>query len=91
VEDLQVRFQVSTRYFSFPFTTAGVPTALIYKLLDEGVADVLLGTAGLKVTGRPGYIQRIPMEDYPYPALKAFKTEYLYFLLKGILGKNKLS
>jgi len=91
VEDLQARFQVSTRFFSFPFTTAGIPTEVFHRLLDEGVAEVLLGTAGLKLTGRSGYIQRIPMEEYACPARDALKTEYLYYLLKGVLGQNRLS
>lgn len=90
VEDLQVRFQVSSRYFSFPFTSAGIPTEVIHSLLDEGIADVLLGTAGLKQTGKTGYIQRIPMEEFEGPARDALKTEYLYYLLKGCLGQNKL-
>ena len=91
VEDLQARFQVKTRYFSFPYTSAGIPTEVIHRLLDEGVAEVLLGTAGLKQTGKAAYIQRIPMEEFDGPARKALKTEYLYYLIKGPLGHNKLS
>lgn len=91
VEDLQVRFQISTRYFSFPFTTAGIPSEVIHSLLNEGVASVLLGTAGLKKTDKKGYIQRIPMEEFNGPARKALKTEYLYYLLKGLVGRNRIS
>jgi peptidoglycan/xylan/chitin deacetylase (PgdA/CDA1 family) len=91
VEDLQARFQVNTRYFSFPFTSAGIPTEVIHRLLDEGVAEVLLGTAGLKQTDKTHFIQRIPMEEFEGPARKALKTEYLYYLMKGPFGRNKLS
>ena len=90
ISDLQARFQVSTRYFSFPFTSAGIPIDVIHKLLDEGVAKVLLGTAGLKKTGKSGYFQRIPMEEFNSPAGQALNTEYLYYLLKGILGRNAI-
>lgn len=90
VEDLQARFQVSTRYFSFPFTSAGISMEVIHRLLDEGIAEVLMGTAGLKRTGIKGFIQRIPMEEFECPARKALKTEYLYYLLKGLLGRNQI-
>lgn len=91
VEDLQARFQVSTRFFSFPFTSAGIPMEVIHRLLNEEVAEVLLGTAGLKRTSNPRFIQRIPMEEFNSPAGKALKTEYLYYLMKGILGRNRIS
>ncbi|MEN8201052.1 MAG: polysaccharide deacetylase family protein [Bacteroidota bacterium] len=91
VEDLQARFQLSTRYFSFPFTSAGIPMEVIHSLLDKGVAEVLMGTAGLKKTDKTGFIQRIPMEEYECPAREALKTEYLYYLLKGLIGRNKIT
>jgi peptidoglycan/xylan/chitin deacetylase (PgdA/CDA1 family) len=91
IADLQARFQISTRYFTFPFTTAGIPEDVIHGLLDEGVADVLMGTAGLKRFGRHGYIQRIPMEEFNSAARDALKTEYLYYLLKGIAGQNNMA
>lgn len=90
IGDLQHRFQVSTRYFSFPFTSWGIPDELIDQLLEKGTAEVLLGTAGLKKQDKPGFIQRIPMEEFHGPAGKALKTEYLYYLLKGVVGRNSL-
>jgi peptidoglycan/xylan/chitin deacetylase (PgdA/CDA1 family) len=90
VEDLQKRFGVHTAYFSFPFTSDGVPGEVIDSLLEEGTASALLGTAGLKRTGKRSYIQRIPMEKYKMPALETLKAEYLYYLLKMPLGRNRL-
>ena len=90
IEDLMKRFAINTRYFSFPFTSDGVPARVIHRLLGEGVATALLGTAGLKRTGRPDYIQRIPMENAGASAMETLKTEYLYYLLKAPLGKNRL-
>ena len=91
IGDLQHRFQVSTRYFSFPFTSWGIPMEVINQLLEKGTAEVLLGTAGLKTQDKAGFIQRIPMEEFRGPAEKALKTEYLYYLLKGLVGRNRLS
>lgn len=90
IKDLQLRFDISTSYFSFPFTSDGVPKGVIDSLLDEGLATVLMGTSGLKRTKKAGFIQRIPMEQYETSALEALKVEYLYYLLKGPLGRNSL-
>jgi len=90
IKDLQKRFNTNTAYFSFPFTSDGVPGELINSLLDEGTAGALLGTAGLKRTDRRSYIQRIPMEKYHVSALDTLKCEYLYYLLKMPFGRNRL-
>jgi peptidoglycan/xylan/chitin deacetylase (PgdA/CDA1 family) len=90
IKDLQLRFDISTRYFSFPFTSDGVSKGVVNSLLDDGVATVMMGTSGLKRTGKAGFIQRIPMEQYETSALEALKVEYLYYLLKAPLGRNSL-
>lgn len=90
IEDLKFRFKVDTRYFSFPFTSDGIPRKVINRILDEGLASALFGTGGLKKTGRPDYIQRIPMEGHRASALETLQTEYLYYLMKVPFGKNRL-
>ncbi len=90
IRDLQKRFGIRTAYFSFPFTSDGVPREVIDSLLAEGTASAMLGTSGLKRTGRRSYIQRLPMEKYDTSALETLKTEYLYYLLKMPLGRNRL-
>lgn len=90
IVDIRQRFGVTSRHFSFPFTSKGVPKEVIKTLLDQNGIDSLLGTAGLKKTGIPGFIQRIPMEEFEIPALDALKTEYCYYLLKAPLGRNTL-
>lgn len=90
VKDLRKRYNISTKYFSFPFSSDDIPQKVIDTLMEEGTARVLLGTAGLKQTGRRAYIQRIPMEKYQSSALQTLKTEYFYYLLKMPLGRNRL-
>ena len=90
IENLQKRFGIETRYFSFPFSSDGVPLRVIDSILDEGIAELLMGTSGLKLTGRKGFVQRIPMEDFRTDAEDALKTEFLYYLLKKPLGRNRL-
>lgn len=90
IKDLKKRFGIKTAYFSFPFTSDGVAGKVIDELLEEGTATALLGTSGLKQTGRRAYIQRIPMEKYELSAIETLKAEYLYYLLKAPLGRNRL-
>ena len=90
IRDLEKRFGIHTAYFSFPFSSDGVPAKVTDTLLEEGTARALLGTAGLKRTGSLAYIQRIPMEKYQLSALDILKTEYFYYLLKAPLGRNRL-
>jgi len=89
VLDLHRRFGIETRFFSFPFTTQGVPKKVLDRLTDEMLADIIFGTAGLKKTRHPRFIQRIPMEDFGAPGLDTLKTEYFYYLLKEVLGRNR--
>jgi peptidoglycan/xylan/chitin deacetylase (PgdA/CDA1 family) len=89
MEDIRRRFRVSPACFAFPFTSDGVPEGMIDELLREGIADVIFGTAGLKKTGRPDFIQRIPMEFHRLPASRLLKTEFLYYLMKAPLGRNE--
>ncbi len=88
VDELQQRFGVSTRYFSFPFTSDGIPEHVIDALLGKHQMDALFGTAGIKRTGKPGFMQRIPMELFDTPALEAIKAELLYYLIKQPFGRN---
>lgn len=90
VKDIKKRFGKASAYFSFPFTSDGVPREVIDRLLNDGTANALLGTAGLKQTGMRAYIQRIPMDRYMSEALYTLKTEYFYYLLKMPLGRNRL-
>jgi len=86
--DLKRRFRVTPACFAFPFTSDGVPENLVDELLREGTVDVVFGTAGLKNTGMDRFIQRIPMEKLYLPAGRLLRTEYLYYLLKALVGQN---
>jgi peptidoglycan/xylan/chitin deacetylase (PgdA/CDA1 family) len=90
MEDLQQRFGIQTGYFAFPFTSDGIPKRVIETLLEEGIVKALLGSAGLKRTGHPAFIQRIPMEQLGTPGFEGLKAEYLYYLLKRTVGKDRL-
>lgn len=89
IRGLKESFQIHPACFAFPFTSDGVPEPIIDQLLEEGTAEVIFGTSGLKKTGRAGFIQRIPMETLGQPAKNVLKTEYLYYLMKAPFGRNR--
>lgn len=88
MKDLHERFKVKPACFAFPFTSDGVPERVITEILEEGYAEVIFGTAGLKMTGNPNFIQRIPMEEGKFRARDLIRAEYLYYLLKTPFGRN---
>ena len=90
LEDLQQRFGINTGYFAFPFTSDGIPKKVIEHLLEGGTVKALLGSAGLKRTGKHAFIQRVPMEQPGIQADDVLRVEYFYYLLKKTVGRNRL-
>jgi len=90
---VQQAFGLTYGLFSFPFTDDGVTAAFFDALSAEGMPplDATFGTSGLKEDPVDFHFQRIPMEIKKLPASRILKGEYLYYLLKGLLGKNKIS
>ena len=86
---LQQNFNLPYRLFSFPFTDFGVRKALFEQLFhpQQPVLDASFGTAGIKNDITPFHFQRIPVET-GIPLWFILKTEYLYYLLKGVFGRN---
>ncbi len=78
------------RYFSFPFTDDGVSAEFFNAVFhpDKPLADMVFGTAGLKKTILPFHFQRIPVEDSGLRARFFIRGEYVYYMLKGLAGKN---
>ena len=90
---VQQEFLLTDGLFSFPFTDDGVSSSFFTKLSVEGMPplDATFGTAGLKEDPVDFHFQRIPMEMKKIPASRILKGEYIYYLLKGLLGRNKIS
>ncbi len=86
--DLKERFKVDPACFAFPFTSDGVPERVIREILEDDIARVIFGTAGLKQTGSSDFIQRIPMEAGAFRARDLIRAEYLYYLMKAPFGRN---
>lgn len=82
-------FGLDYRTFAFPFTDYGVSADFFRQLYQPGhPLDVSFGCAGLKHEQWARHVQRVPLETQGRGAREIVNTEYLYFLLKAIVGKN---
>ena len=94
LQDLKARFGLKHRFFAFPFTDYGVSKAFFDiafgEQADEGILDLGFGAAGIKDDIHPRNLQRVPMEGTQLSAHRIVAAEYLYFLLKAPLGKNRI-
>ncbi|MBC8004845.1 MAG: polysaccharide deacetylase family protein [Verrucomicrobia bacterium] len=80
------------RAFAFPYTDFNVSDAVFERARKDELWDLSFGTAGIKDETMPRHLQRIPMESQENaPGKKIIRTEYLWYYLKSIFGKNKVS
>ncbi|MBK8500997.1 MAG: polysaccharide deacetylase family protein [Saprospiraceae bacterium] len=85
------KFNLNHRIFAFPFTDYQVSkTYFDHFFHNKKLLDLSFGSAGLKRDIYPHQLQRIPMEMGKMTANQIIHGEYLYFLLKGMLGKNRI-
>ena len=85
-------FQPAHQTFAFPFTDFGVSDAFFQQIHQPGSPLALtFGCAGLKHEPWPRHVQRVPLETPDARgAHEIVPTEYLYFLLKALLGRNTI-
>ena len=89
---LRHKFNIDYKFFSFPFTDYKISKeyfeSIYYK--EKPKVDISFGAAGLKKDSFKFHLQRIPMEETSLSAKNYLTSEYLYYLLKKPLGKNKI-
>ena len=86
-EWLNSNFGIQSRLFAFPYTDFQV-TKSFFKRIENDI-DLSFGTANLKQDSIVNNFQRIPMEiEGRLSAKQLVKAEYLYFILKKMLGKH---
>lgn len=83
-------FHEKLKLFAFPFSDYGVKKTFFEKIYAQNIADFTFGTAGMKIDEFENNFQRIPMEN-SLSAKKYLKFELLYFALKKIINKNKIT
>ncbi|MFY9151272.1 MAG: polysaccharide deacetylase family protein [Prolixibacteraceae bacterium] len=80
------------KWFAFPYTDSKIPDSVFGHAIQEKIWDQSFGTAGMKDETMPNHIQRIPMESGELmSAEKMIRTEYAWYALKSIFGKNKVN
>ncbi|MCO6499562.1 MAG: polysaccharide deacetylase family protein [Vicingus serpentipes] len=87
VERITTQFNLPNKVFSFPFTDDGVGARFFDEI--KNYTDITFGSAGLKEDTAENHIQRLAMEKKD-DAKSILKTEYVYCILKSLIGKNKI-
>lgn len=92
VEYVKNNFNQLLSLFAFPFTDDGVFTKTLKTISDreKHILDFSFGGAGIKNEVFPRHIQRIPMEGFSAEGKRIIKTEYLYYMVKSLFGKNTI-
>ena len=82
----------SIKSFAFPFTDSKVPDSVFEWANQFKIWDISFGTAGMKDETMPNHFQRIPMEsDKTRTGKEIVRAEYIWYFLKSLAGKNKVS
>ncbi len=88
---LEQKFDLKQRYFAFPFTDFNVSNDFFNTILSTHQFDLTFGGAGMKKETIKGQLQRIGLEQQEnYSARTIIHTEYCYYMLKALLGKNTI-
>lgn len=90
-EALDNIIETDQHYFAFPFSDNGVSTDYLNWLHKQQGCRLSFGTAGVKDDTSLFNLQRIPMEKWNQSAKSIVKTELVAYLLKKLLGKNRIS
>ncbi|GAB3200262.1 peptidoglycan/xylan/chitin deacetylase (PgdA/CDA1 family) [Pontibacter aydingkolensis] len=89
-KQLEQRFGITDKYFSFPFSDDGVSLEFLKWLHSEANLKLTFGISGLKADFSDCHLHRIPVEGTSKPVEQLIKSEYLYYLLKAPLLKNSI-
>ena len=89
-EFLEKNDLLSQRYFSFPFGDESVSKSIFDWMYQEAECKLSFGVSGLKDDYLPTHLHRIPMDERKMDTKTFIKTEYSYFILKRIFGKNQI-
>lgn len=82
-------FDSNYHVFAFPFTDFKIKNSFFEKILKEENFDLTFGGAGLKKELIQAHVQRFPMETTNLlSARRLIHTEYLYYILKRLVGKH---
>ena len=87
LNQITTKFNLNYRVFSFPFTDNNVRKSFFEKIGAN--VDLTFGCAGIKNDAIKTNFQRIPMET-KLSAEMEIKMQYVSYLLKSLIGKQKI-
>ena len=89
---VQQQLALPYRAFAFPFYDHGLPRTLLYRLVrgPQRIADLTLGTSGLKRDVHRRSLQRVDMERWPLPATSILKQAYLRAAMRTLALRNRM-
>lgn len=90
IESVTTQFKLDYKTFSFPFTDFGVSHNYFKTTFENKWVETSFGSAGLKKDTFANNLQRIPIEIGEFSAEQIIKGEYLYWVFKACIGKNKI-
>lgn len=88
---MQKKYYATESLFAFPFTDYGVSKLFFDKIAEMENSPILtFGCAGLKQDSIANNLQRIPLEIAGKSAEEILTTEYLYYIAKSCINKNRI-
>ena len=87
---LEKHFKIANRFFSFPFSDDGVKKVFFDWMYEAGNCSLSFGVSGLKDDYKRNHLHRIPMDECTSDPEQFIKSEYAYYMLKGLFNKNKI-
>ncbi len=88
--DLERKFNITKRYFSFPFSDEKVDAEFFRWLHQEENCRLSFGISGLKDDVTGFHLHRIPMDKSLNSARSIIQREYSWYLMKSFLNKNRI-
>ncbi|MGM0532562.1 MAG: polysaccharide deacetylase family protein [Bacteroidota bacterium] len=83
-------FEMNHRYFSFPFSDEAVSADLFDWLYNYANCQLSFGISGLKQDYSKYHLHRIPFEGDVGDAQNIVRSEYLYYMIKALFGRNRI-
>jgi peptidoglycan/xylan/chitin deacetylase (PgdA/CDA1 family) len=91
MDEVSSRFNLDYRIFAFPFTDYEVGRQFFDKINGDNTIDFTAGAAGMKRDSINNNVQRIPMDEYYLDAGDRIKIDYIYYLFKSVVNRNKIT
>ena len=91
ISEISSRFKLDYKIFSFPFTDHKISREFFQEINKDNSIDFTAGSAGIKQDSVDNNIHRIPMDEYYLDAKDRIKIDYIYYLIKSVFNKNRIT